>query len=219
MVSKFHKNNLKRIKLPSKNAKLAEFIGVILGDGHISNHEKTYSIRIAGHSKDDKDYLKIYLAKLVEDLFHFKPSFHVGKSSNVIYLSIYGKELITFFSKMNLHPGNKVVNKSTIPNWIWEKDLYLKRCIRGLFDTDACIYKLLPHWPGLFQIQFKNKNFKLIRDARKALIRLGFIVSKLRKPNRDGLLMLYITRKNEIKKYVHNIGFKNTKHQKRYRAP
>ena len=46
-------DNTKRISIPKKDEKLAEFIGIVLGDGNLNAYKKgkkvrTYMVRIAG---------------------------------------------------------------------------------------------------------------------------------------------------------------------------
>lgn len=54
----------KTIRISKKDEKLAEFIGIVLGDGNIHSFKKgkkvgVYSIRIAGDSRHDRNYLTI----------------------------------------------------------------------------------------------------------------------------------------------------------------
>src|SRR3989338_6343513 len=49
--------------------KLAEFIGIVLGDGGVSSNQITISL----HRKDDKEYTK-YVDELIYYLFGFRPS-------------------------------------------------------------------------------------------------------------------------------------------------
>lgn len=211
----------KYIHFPPLNENLAEFIGIILGDGNILAYKKgkkvrSYKVTIAGDSRYDYEYLKKYVANLSKNLFHMEPKFYKSKSANCIYLILYGLRLIEFFTKMGLKPGNKIKNKITIPKWIWTKNKYLKACIRGLIDTDGSVYELLPHWPGLFQISFTNKNFKLLNDVRRALLSLGYSVSEISNKNKkNSSPRIYITKKEEINKFYKEIGFNNPKHSKK----
>jgi len=127
---------------------------------------------------------------------------------NERFLVMYSKKLINFLERMGLKSGHKIKNQITIPNWIWNNDEFLKACIRGLIDTDGCIYRLTPNYPNLFQLCFTNNNKTLLKDARKALLRLGFKVSKISRNQ------IYITRQKE--RFYKEIGFSNTKHKKRY---
>ncbi|MBI4972274.1 MAG: LAGLIDADG family homing endonuclease [Candidatus Omnitrophica bacterium] len=106
--------------------------------------------------------------------------------------------------------GDKISNKVTIPGWIIENEKYSKACIRGLIDTDGCVYELKPHWPGLIQISYKCYNKTMLEDVRKIFLNLGFTVSKISNN------CVYITRKDQIAKFVNEINFNNSKHRIRY---
>ncbi|MCX6706385.1 MAG: LAGLIDADG family homing endonuclease, partial [Candidatus Woesebacteria bacterium] len=62
-------------------------------------------------------------------------------------------------------------NQSTIPEWIWTSKLFLKACLRGLFDTDGSIYVT----GGKYKIvNYCSHDFTLLKDIKKALEYLGF---------------------------------------------
>lgn len=194
--------NVKEIKIPKESTMLAEFIGIILGDGNIFSFCKgkkirVYMLRIAGHACDDKDYLTNHVSNLVTQLFGLKPKFYFKKNSNCLYLILHSFKVIEFFSKMGILPGNKISNQSTFPLWIWKHNSYLKACVRGLIDTDGSVYELLPHWPGLFQICFSNRNLKLLYDTRNALIQLEYSVSRISGLNSKKTPQFYITKKSD----------------------
>lgn len=133
-----------------------------------------------------------------------------------MYISLYSLKLVEFFSEMKLFPGNKIKNQSTIPEWIWKDKSYLSACIRGLYDTDGSVYELLPHWPGLFQIYFSNRNLTLLKDVRKALIKLEIKVSEISNLKEGSTPRIYITKKDQIKKFYKTIGFKNQRHIRKF---
>ncbi len=207
----------KKILLPKFSENLAEFVGILLGDGHICKYQKnkkirTYMVVIAGDSRYDKEYLRNHVYHLSKNLFDIEPKFYESKRSNGFYLLLHSVKLIDYLSNMGLKSGNKIKNQVTIPLWVWKKNSYIRKCIRGLFDTDGCVYELLPHWPGLFQISLTNRNEKLLKDTRKALMRLGYKVSSISRPKGKGVPKIYITRKKEINRFCEEIGFKNQKH-------
>ena len=221
---KFSHYDIKRkIMLPKESSnELAELVGIILGDGNIHSYSKgkkvgTYMVRIAGDFRFEFDYFNNYVSNLIMNLFNMKSKFYQKKNSNSYYLIIHSKTLVKFFYLIGLNSGNKIKNQTTIPKWIWEKESYLKACVRGLIDTDGSIYELLPHWPGLFQLTFENKNITLLKDTRKAFLKLGFQVSRLCGSKKRGSTKFYITRKDQIKKYLKEIGFSNRKHSHRIR--
>lgn len=210
-------DNTKKIKIPVYSEELAEFIGILLGDGNICSFIKgkknrTYSVRIAGDSRNDYTYLTKFVAPLCKNLFGITPKFYKSKRCNAFYVRLDGLRLIEYLSTMGLKSGNKLKNQSTIPKWIWSNNKYLRSCVRGLIDTDGSIYELLPNWPGCMQIMFKNYDKTLLEDTRKAFLLLGFKISNISMGNK-----IYLTRKLDIDKFYKEVGFSNLKHILRYK--
>jgi len=134
-------------------------------------------------------------------------------NANELMVIVHSRKLVDYCTRMGLKPGNKIANQTTIPEWIWEKKSFLRAVIRGLMDTDGSIYELKSHWPGLFQIVFDNRNLTLVKDLHRAFASLGFIASKVTyiKPNKS--YRVYLTRKDQIRKYYKDIGFSNPRKQ------
>ena len=127
---------------------------------------------------------------------------------------VHSKRLVDFFISLGIKSGNKIKNKISIPKWIFENKDYLKACVRGLIDTDGCIYTLKPKYPHYYQLSFKNYNTRLLKDVRKAFIQLGYPISKI-----SGGIQIYLTQQEALRKFYKDVGFSNIKHQKRYRSP
>ena len=208
---------LKAIKIPPKDEKLAELVGIILGDGNIhkfiGKKSTSYMVRIAGDSVKDKEYLIDYVKPLCDSLFDIESQIHLHKSHKEMFINLNSKLIVEFFELMGLTCGDKIVNQITIPPWIQVSLLFLKACIRGLVDTDGSIYELKPHWPGLWQICFTNKNQQLIGDFRDSLIKLGINCSNIYNyPDSIKASKVYITKGSELRKFYKEIGFSNPKH-------
>lgn len=189
--------SIKKLNCPLKNEKLAELIGAILGDGNITFYKKgkkigVYQIRIAGDYERDRDYHSRYLKNLADKTINIKPKVVLFLKNNERFLVFYSKELVEFMINMGLKPGNKIKNQLSIPDWILDKDSYLKACLRGLIDTDGCIHKMSKKDPNLLRINFTNFNKKLLSDVRGSLIKLGFNPSKIT-GNR-----IYLSKKKDI---------------------
>ncbi len=208
------KGNTKYVKAPQYSEKLAELVGIILGDGNLNLYNKngfgTYSIRITGDANKDAEYLRVYIPHLFRDIFNVEAKIYKPKNNNGLVVLVHSRMVLEHMEKMGLKNGNKLKNQITIPKWIWSSDSYLRACTRGLIDTDGSIYELKTHWPGTYQINFENSNMTLLKDFRKALIHIGFIVSKICS-NRSKIRgkKIYITRKDQIEKYYKEIGSSN----------
>jgi hypothetical protein len=128
-------SNIKSIKMPVLDEKLAEFIGAYLGDGTLT----PYFIRISGDSRFDVSYYS-YLSKLVMDLFGLTAVIRKEKSNNTLHFIIYSKNLCSYLNKeFGLNYGDKIRNKTCIPSNILKSKKLSLACLRGLIDTDGCI--------------------------------------------------------------------------------
>jgi len=110
--------------------KLAEFIGIMLGDGNLyQNKEKGhYMIRITGHLIDDKEHHELHVRSLFLDLFKKEMRVKCYKDRRVLYY--YGKEIFNQLLDFGLISGNKLKNNIKIPEWIFANKGYIKACIR-----------------------------------------------------------------------------------------
>lgn len=211
------KGSLKEITIPNECKELAELIGAVLGDGNICSYKKgkkvgVYNVNIAGDYKKDKDYHLKHIKPLIENLFDLKANIIIFPKVNERFVVAYSRELVRFFGKNGLKPGNKIINENSIPYWIFENKNFLKCCVRGLIDTDGSIFRMSRKDPNLLRINFKNFNQKLLRDTRRAFVTLGFHPSKIICNN-----VFYLSRKADIVKYIKEIGFSNQRHQKRFK--
>lgn len=111
--------------------------------------------------------------------------------------------------------GNKIQNGIRIPSWINKNIQFQKSFLRGLFDTDGCIY--------LDKHKIKNKTYKhmgwvitsaspkFISDIINLLKNLGYSPT-----NRTSQKSVFLRKQNEIIKYFTTIGTNNKKHLNRY---
>ena len=203
----------KKINFPEDSRELAEFYGIMLGDGNSykrsfynSRKDKsgTYSIKIVGDSVKDKDYLFNYVKCLIDNLFDINSKIGKFNSSNAIFVQANGIELVNFLETKGFKPGNKITNQLIIPEWIKKEYNYLRACLRGLYDTDGSVYKITNQ--NSHQICFTNYNLTLLKDVRDSLLRLGINCSNISKHD------VYITKKSELRKFLKLIGFSNHRH-------
>lgn len=79
--------------------------------------------------------------------------------------------------------------------------------MRGFFDTDGSIYGF-KHFHAV-QMSFRNRSFPLLEVTRRILLNLGFQASRI------SSYSVYLTRREDMRRYVEEIGFGNTKHSTR----
>ena len=133
-------NDVKRnVTSPNKESKkLAEFFGILTGDGYMNTYRKyDYVIEIAGNKLYDKDYLVIYVSNLIKELFNVSPRYIEKKNQNSIYLRIRSKVIFNYLLNNDFKKGRK--GNIKIPAWVINNKEFMKYFIKGLFDTDGCI--------------------------------------------------------------------------------
>ena len=194
--------------------KLAEFIGIMLGDGNIWYQPGYYCVRVFGHIKNDRKYLLNFFNPLAYELFGLKFNIYEEVKYSKISLVKYNKDLVYTLRKFGLRSGDKIKNGVDIPRWIFESKDYLRACIRGLIDTDGSVVPITGR--DYTYIWFSSASEKLRRDFQKAMKILGY---KIAKWNFTGTPKTYIGKKELLRKYYKEVNFSNLKHRKRFMLP
>ena len=190
-------SNLKKVKIPELNEKLAEFIGSYLGDGTIT----PYQIRISGDYRFDIPYYN-YLSSIVFELFGIQPSIQKSKINNSATLLISSKTLCSFLNKkFNINYGGKIRNQTKIPQEIMDNEKLAIACLRGLMDTDGSVSRR----GNQFCIQFTNHNKTLLNQV----IQLGKKLEIFTFSDKTGT---GTNRWENVKKYFNIVGSSNLKH-------
>ncbi|HUC31571.1 MAG TPA: LAGLIDADG family homing endonuclease [Candidatus Paceibacterota bacterium] len=149
------------------NGDLAEYIGVVLGDGNIEAFPRTERITIVGDAKK-MDFIYRY-TKMTQSLFKKAPAVAKASYSNAVRISLYQK----FISKrLEIPTGNKEQFPHILPLWIENNEQYLIRFLRGLYEAEAYLSIHLP--TSTYNFGFVNTNPYLLKIVEIALRRLEF---------------------------------------------
>ena len=124
----------KLIKKPKLNKYLAEALGVLNGDGHVSQINSEICVVM---SSIEKDYMK-YLKKLFENTFGL--DFRVYEQDTKLKLRANSKRLANFLHQEYGVPKGNKLGKLKIPRCILCSDRLLMCYLRGLFDTDGSFF-------------------------------------------------------------------------------
>lgn len=175
-----------------KNKQLAEAIGIILGDGNIFEN----ALKIA-FDKRNKHYFE-YVKSLFESLSGIKFKEYNHKTANTSYIYCYNKYLVEALIRFGLKRGNKIKTGVGIPKWIKKNKEYSKKCIKGLIDTDGCIYKCKRE--KQIYVKFTNCNKNLLKDFKEVTRNLGYSFAKANNKN----ACLY--RKDQVVTFLNEIS-------------
>lgn len=209
------KNIRKKIELAQRpTIEAAEILGIMLGDGGIYLDKKKKFHTTISFNKKEICYLN-YVKMLFEK--HFYPySFGINELKDEFLLRNVSKCVGMALISMGLKEGNKVKNKVEIPEWIFSEKRFILSLLKGVFDTDGCIYRKYGNYS---QIQFKSGCFQFTMSIRKALTALNFNPTKIQKElnhkNTFGW-KIYLTKQAEIKHFFREVKPANKKHVLRY---
>jgi hypothetical protein len=192
--------------LPPLSTKFSEFIGIMLGDGHIKSNR--FQLGISFNTLTDNTYAE-YIQRLIKELFNLNFSISYENDGIGATIVVSNRNLIEFLIKKGLKTGDKVVNQVDIPNWINLKKEYKIACLRGLIDTGGSFYlykhKVFKKLYYNFAMCFTNHSLPLLKSTYKILKAMGFspVISRFR---------IYLHKKDETDRYFKEIGTNNPKH-------
>lgn len=200
------------IRKPRYSKDLAEFVGIMMGDGGITKNQ----LKITIHSKDDRDYSR-FIKNLVEKLFDVPISVFYHKDKLAMDLMVSRTELVRFCNEtLGLKIGNKLKQGLDIPDWIKQSREFQKECMRGLMDTDGCIFNECHNIKGKKycypRLAFTSYSEALCLSVFEIFENLGF------QPKIRIRRNVQLEKKEDILGYFRIIGTNNPKHQKRFKS-
>lgn len=162
----------KTIRVPRFSVDLAEFVGMVIGDGGLTK----YQLKITTNAKE-KAYVA-YQKRLIKKIFGINPSEHLRENS-YINVEVSRKKLVDFCKDIiGLSPGDKLKQGLDVPLWIKNNSDYQKCCLRGLIDTDGSLFYEKHKIKGKIY-QYPRLNFvscspALIKSVFDMFYNLGF---------------------------------------------
>jgi len=183
------------VSKPNFSAKLAEFIGIMLGDGFMSKDGYDIIITL---NKDLEKHYAIYVCKLVDILFKLKSKIEKPTNKNVIRIRLQSVELSDILANLGIPAGKR---EKFLPTWIMENERFLLAALRGLFDSDGSIYMTSKNCIAQFTITH-NEMRKQVYNTLQNLEIPCFVASG----NKINLTSLW-----KIKKLYNLVGSSNLK--------
>ncbi len=196
---------IKIYKTPNINKDLAEYVGIMLGDGGITSSQCTITL----NSIADSDYAK-FVCDLAYKLFGEEPKIYKKKDCNAITLYYNGSALVRYFCSIGLKVGNKVKQQVGVPDWVKNSSSYRIACLRGLMDTDGGVfihkYTVNGKKYRYKKICFSNRSMPLLFFVKETLSQLGFnpkIIDRVENKK------VWLYNENEVSRYLNTVGSHN----------
>lgn len=198
------------IKEPSETIELAEFVGIIAGDGHLSE----YQVVVSTNSITDIQHAE-FIAQLGNRLFGVIPKITALPNRKTMTIVFSSRAMVIFLREKGLLVGNKVKQNLRVPQWILQNEDLSTEFLRGVFDTDGSVYldnhrikhKIYPHigW------QFTSAIPDFLSDIASILRRRGYRFS-----HSSERVNIQMRKLSHIEKYFQDIGSHNEKHIARF---
>lgn len=199
----------KSVSRPPPSADLAEFVGIVLGDGSITSRQVTISFNVL-----DAEYAK-HVTGLVSELFGVRSSSSIDQTDHTISVIASGVELVEVLQGLGLKRGNKVTQQVDVPAWVWQQRDFQIACLRGLMDTDGCVFRHTYRVNGktytYTKLAFTNYSRPLLLSAKQLFETLG-LAPTLHKDGRR----LYLHDTKAVHKYFELVGTHNPRYRHRY---
>lgn len=210
-ISKTGFKTLLEIRSPKRTKLFAEFIGIVMGDGHVDK----YQVTISTNCDTDLAHAK-YVRALAQTLFGLRTSFFYRADSRAVVVGINSKAVCDLLIKNGIPQGSKQRLGVSIPQWIRDNPVLTQSCIRGLFDTDGCVFQDIHRIRGRI---YKNTGIAFANNERHIL---DFFLTALRDmglhPTQTSPHRVFLRRSQEITRYFSLVGSSNPKHQARFLA-
>ena len=199
----------KTVKNPRLSADLAEFIGIVLGDGSITSRQVTITFNAL-----DAAYAE-YVQQLIWNLFEIQTHSSLDQADHAISLVASGVQLVEILEKLDLKRGNKVTQQVDLPAWVWRERDFQIACLRGLIDTDGCVFRHAYRVNGknytYTKLAFTNYSRPLLVSTKRLFETLGLFPTI----HKDGR-RLYLHNTDAVHTYFQVVGTRNPRYRQRY---
>lgn len=188
---------------PRRDAYFAELVGAILGDGTVTPYQ------LILYSNINEGEYSHFLSDLIMRVFRVATAAHQSKKEGVIRLVCSRVGVVIHLQKAGVSIGNKVRRQAEVPSWIKRDRTFSRACLRGLIDTDGCVYldrhRINGRTYTSLCIAFTNASKPLLDFVCETWESLGF------HPTRHGR-HARLRRRGEVLRYAEEVGFSNPKH-------
>lgn len=204
-IKKRYGGLLKPFYAPGFSYDLAEFVGILLGDGGLTKAQWFITV----NSIADAEYAS-FIVNLAEKLFRFKPSVYKRKNCNALVICGSGKKSIEFFIQIGLKTGNKVKQQVGVPEWIIKSQSFRLACLRGLMDTDGGLFRHR-YWVNgkryaYPKICFTNRSMPILRFVFNTLKENKFTPKMITKVENK---KVWLYNQHEVEDYLTKVGTHN----------
>lgn len=200
----------KPVTHPHLSADLAELIGIMLGDGGMTNAQVKVSFNELDAAYAD------HVRRLITSVLGVSPARLADAHDHAFDLVVSRVEAVEVLESFGLRRGNKVQHQVDVPLWVWKRRDYRIACLRGLMDTDGCVYHhryaVNGKTYGYCKLCFTSYSRPLLASAKRLFegLRLFPTIHAY-----DGH-RLYLHDTQAVRRYFEIVGTHNPRYQERF---
>lgn len=187
----------RRIRQPRRSERLAELVGVLLGDGHIARWQ------VMVYLNRTERPMAEYVRALIEELFGLVPALHARR--NYLVVTASSRSLVEWLTQAGVCAGDKISGRAKVPAWIFRTPAFMRGCVRGLIDADGSLFSHRHRVNGRsyqhLGIEFTSYAPSLLRSMAELLRALDF---EAKTYPRTGHLFIY--RWSQVQRYMRQIS-------------
>lgn len=217
--SKIEREMYDKIKNFNVTEDFCELYGILMGDGCLSTYLvkadtriiRRFEVTITGNLHEI-DYFYPHVLLLIKNTLGKNARIYPHYSSNAVTIKIRNKCIFELIKSFGFPVGNKTPNL-TIPDKLLKlPDRYLRRLVRGVVDTDGCVFAKKREKYRYPHVKVKSHSPRFREQLKELLTKLGFTPHY----SDAGKTSVCIRGIKNIEKYVKDIGFANPKHSQKY---
>lgn len=216
---------IKDLIIPTKiDELLAEETGLHIGDGTMNFYKQKNKIKgsyqLRGHIIDDKLHYKKRIKIIYKELYNVNVPLKEMKKTGVFGFQIWNNPLINFKSKiLKLPLGPK--KEISIPYQFLNKKSLKMAVIKGIYDTDGCLYLEKKRNKSLYpRVKFTTTSNILAKQIKKELVKLNIRAThyfhKRKEINWNDLHSVEVRGEAMLVKFFAIINPGNPKHIQKY---
>ncbi len=216
---------VKNIFIPVEiTPELAEETGWHIGDGsmnfYLSKGYKRGIYQLRGHMEDDREHYISRIKPIFKSLYKIDISLRDMPSTRVFGFQIWSSSLIDFKQRLGLPLGKKL--NVIIPEVFLSNDELIASVIRGIFDTDGCVYLERKNGKLYPRLEIATISLKLANQLFELLNKLGLRATNYswfdhKKSNRQIIYRISIRGTEMFDKFMLIIKPENIKHVNKYK--
>jgi intein/homing endonuclease len=186
---------------------MVELIGATLGDGNI--YDRKHYVEYTGDPIKDVHYFTHVLLPIINDETGKNPRLFVRDRG--LRFRIFSKSFVEWLKKMGI-PSGEAKGMAKAPEFIASDMKLMKRCVRGVHDTDGSVYfDMRPAYLRPYpRIELHMKNIDLVNQVSGFFSDIGIAHSYVRTKN-----SIETSGVDALRGFLRKVGFSNVHHVNR----